>query len=591
MKITLDALESDSPITKPYGEVSIDSVYVNISAFMGTPDTFTGWFRCSDEELTQFWFDAIYTNDMCIDEFRVNDTEPRNAASTSLIGKLVLHDGAKRDRDPYVGDLGVSARTLYLSHNATEAVRNVLADLADHQRSDGWIPPASINDYTLPLFDYPLWYIICSYDLVLYTDDKKYAQKYLPHIRRVLDNFYPSVTNQSSGLLSKGINDTGGYGDYAFLPRQGHVTYYNALYVIALKAAADILDYLSEDVVQSHIYRERAATVTRAMNSFLWSPDTGSFLDTSNGPPAYPQDGNSLSILASVAPASSLAAEAILSHLNHSSLFYGNPFYTSPLPDALPSDFRTRVYPFISHFEILARFMSNSPTTALDQIRRTWRWMSTHDPFSTFWEGIGENGSMYEGGYTSAAHGWSTGVASELTEWILGVQPRAPGYSKWRLRPSGVDDIEWAEGKVPTPRGPILASWSYNKESKTFDVKIDSPKTTIGEICIPMSGLHSAAATFSQKPEEDSSDSFRTSWKHQQQHPFKPPPHLWHSSTDTGRVYLNSKLIWINGLRLPIRETDTAVQQSGTIESGGCGVGYLAVSVRGGLRHHVAVKI
>ncbi|MDW6064210.1 hypothetical protein SAZ11_47610 [Streptomyces sp. FXJ1.4098] len=53
----------------------------------------------------------------------------------------MLHDGPKRDRDPYVGDLAVSARTLYLTHDeAAAAARNVLADLADHQRADGWIP-------------------------------------------------------------------------------------------------------------------------------------------------------------------------------------------------------------------------------------------------------------------------------------------------------------------------------------------------------------------------------------------------------------------------------------------------------------------
>lgn len=81
---------------------------------------------------------------MCIDTVRVNDTDPRDAASPSLIGKLVLLDGAKRDRDPYVGDLGVSAKTLYLSHNAAIAAKNILADLGDHQRADGWIPPASM---------------------------------------------------------------------------------------------------------------------------------------------------------------------------------------------------------------------------------------------------------------------------------------------------------------------------------------------------------------------------------------------------------------------------------------------------------------
>jgi hypothetical protein len=117
---------------------------LDFSGFLGTPDTFTGWFESSDDQLNQWWFDGVYTTDMCTDTFRVNDTEPRRAASPTLLQKLVIHDGVKRDRDPYVGDLAVSARTLFLSHDVPEAARNVLADLADHQRVDGWIPPASM---------------------------------------------------------------------------------------------------------------------------------------------------------------------------------------------------------------------------------------------------------------------------------------------------------------------------------------------------------------------------------------------------------------------------------------------------------------
>lgn len=144
MRISLDALPSDAPYTTPLGQVTIWSVNLQFSGFLGTPDTFTGWFECSEEDLTQWWYDGVYTTDLCTDVFRANDTDPRGAYSASLDGKLVLHDGAKRDRDPYVGDITIAGLTSYLSHDVPEAVRNVLADLADHQRSDGWIPPASM---------------------------------------------------------------------------------------------------------------------------------------------------------------------------------------------------------------------------------------------------------------------------------------------------------------------------------------------------------------------------------------------------------------------------------------------------------------
>ena len=243
LKIYLDALGSDSPITQAYGMVEIESIALNYTGFLGEPDTYQGWFECSDDQLNRFWYGAAYTNQMITDTFRATDVDPRGAANSGLEGKLVLTDGAKRDRDPYVGDIAVSGITNYLTSYVGEAAGNVLADLADHQRSDGWIPPASINGYTLPLFDYALWWVVASWDYVLYTADTAYATQYYPQLLSVLDNYYPANANPSTNLLSK----PSGYGDYAFLPRSGEITYFNALYILALQSA-----FVSLHVTRSH---------------------------------------------------------------------------------------------------------------------------------------------------------------------------------------------------------------------------------------------------------------------------------------------------------------------------------------------------
>lgn len=91
-----------------------------------------------------------------------------------------------------------------------------------------------------------------------------------------------------------------------------------------------------------------------------------------------------------------------MSYFNSLALPYGNPFYVN---DSIGSGFSERLYAFISYFGIQARFLSGDTFTALDQIRRVYGWMFTNNPTITFWEGIGTNGSMYEGAYTSAAHG------------------------------------------------------------------------------------------------------------------------------------------------------------------------------------------
>jgi hypothetical protein len=481
LQISLDALASDAPAAQPWGEVSIDAVWLDFTGYLGTPDSYGGWFLSSDDDLNRYWYGAAYTNELVTDTFRPDDVDPRGADTPGLDGKLVLHDGAKRDRDPYVGDLAVSARTLYLTHDdASAAARDVLADLADHQRADGWIPPASINGYTLPLFDYPLWWVTCSWDYVLHTGDRDYATAYYPRLTTLLDSWYPSVTD-ADGLLSKGLNGTSGYGDYAFLDRTGQITYYNANYVQALGDAAALAGYLghSDD---ANRWTARAGTVAAAVNAHLWDADAGAYLDSSTGAVRHAQDGNAIAITAGVADAA--RAASVLAHLDATTVLpYGNAFMDN---DTIFDGASQRVYAFTSYPELVARFESGREDSALDQIRRTWGWMDRNDPGTTHWEGVGPGGSLYEGAYTSMAHGWSTGVLPALTNELLGVQPTSPGFATWLVRPHP-GSVAWARGQVPTPHGPVTADWT-NQAGGAFTLTVSGPRGTRGSVAVPTGG-------------------------------------------------------------------------------------------------------
>lgn len=484
MRISLDALASDAPDAEPYGTVKVGGVSLDFTAYLGTPGTYQGWFESSDRRLNAYWYGASYTNELVTDTFRPTDIEPRGADSPTLDGRLVLHDGAKRDRDPYVGDVAVSGRTDYLTHAVPEAARNVLADLADHQRADGWIPPASINHYTLPLFDYPLWWVTSSWDYVLYTGDVGYAATYYPNLVKTLDTWYPSVTD-ANGLLAKGLNGTGGYGDYAFLPRTGEVTYYNALYVQALRDAAGLARALGRTPDAAR-WERRAGAVAKAINDHLWDATAGAYLDSATGAVRHGQDGNGLAILAGVA--SSAQANAALAHLAETGAQpYGNAFMDN---DTLVPDGNRRVYAFTSYPEIQARFVSGRADSAIEEIKRLYGWMTAHDPGITDWEGIGTGGSPYEDAYTSMAHGWSTGVVPALTNDLLGVTPSGPGFGTWQVRPHP-GSVTWARGQVPTPHGPLRASWVQGGGQggdRAFTLAVTAPRGTSGDIAVPVGG-------------------------------------------------------------------------------------------------------
>jgi hypothetical protein len=348
-----------------------------------------------------------------------------------------------------------------------------LTDLAAHQRSDGWIPPASINNYTLPLFDYPLWWAYTSWEYVLYTGDIAYADSHFTNLQQLLDGWCVGVTNTSSGLLSKGLDDTGSYGDYAFLSRTAEITYYNALYILALQAGAQLANVTNNTAAAAN-WTARAEVVGSAMNSNLWDASVSAYIDSTDGAVRHAQDGNSLAILAGVADGD--RANASLAYLSKLALPYGNAFMDT---DDLVSDGTERVYAFLSFFEISARFEIGDVSGALDETRRLFGWMATHGPTQTFWEGISTNGTLYEGAYTSAAHGWSTGVTPALTKYVLGVQPVQPGYGLFNVTPS-IGDLTWAAGSVPTPSDPIQVSWELMPGQ--FELNVTIPAGSTGQI-------------------------------------------------------------------------------------------------------------
>lgn len=344
-------------------------------------------------------------------------------------------------------------------------------------------------NYTLDLYDYPMWWVVCTADLVMYTGDTDFATKYYNVMKKTLDEYYGQNLSSTGGLLDK----ENGYGDYAFLPRSGPITYYNALYVQALRSAAQLADLLGQTPDHDK-WTSRASSVSSKLFARNWDESVGAFFDGGPCPnqPAgticnvHAQDGNGLAVV-SGAVNSSIATNLLDYYAGNASRPYGNAFYDN---DALQAGFSQRVYAFISYFELAARFAtSGAAGSAFEEIKRLYGWMSTHDPEITFWEGIGPNGSPYEQGFTSMAHGWSTGIVPLMTNYVLGVKPTQPGFKSWQVCPV-IDGggLDWARGQVGTPYGPFQVSWE-KKNGGTFQMQVDAPAGTSGVVCVPVDGF------------------------------------------------------------------------------------------------------
>lgn len=336
----------------------------------------------------------------------------------------------------------------------------------------------------------------------MYTGNTSYAETYWEALTKTLDGYYPGFIDATTNLVVKPAEID--HGDYAFLPRSGPITYYNALYVHALRYAGQLATFLGK-VEDEERWSARATQVGEALLEHNFDTSVGAFYDGGPCPggdvgtycDVHAQDGNSIAILYGVT--NDTISTSILDYWTEAASYpYGNAFYDSSIlsPD---NRFDERVYALMSYFELAARMATpGTQESAYDEIRRLYGWMATHDPGVTMWEGIGPNGGLYQGGFTSMAHGWSTGIVPVMSNYVLGVTPVDPGFATWQIRPVVEGgDLSWAKGVVPTPSGGIKVSWERHdvEAGDVLTLEIETPEGTKGVVHVPTLGLEGATVT------------------------------------------------------------------------------------------------
>jgi alpha-L-rhamnosidase len=78
-------------------------------------------------------------------------------------------------------------------------------------------------------------------------------------------------------------------------------------------------------------------------------------------------------------------------------------------------------------------------------------------------------------------HAWGAAPANILPRHVLGAQPLTAGWQRALVRPHP-GRLESADGKIPTPRGPLWVSW---KNSSTFEISINLPDGVSAQVELP----------------------------------------------------------------------------------------------------------
>ena len=425
-----------------------------------------GSFETSDPLLNRIWLASLKTANDGVEKPIVLD--PRGC---QIYLSLVILDGPVRDRCPYIGDEAVSGMTLLVAGNRLLTLRTMIWWFATVQNADGSIPASPLLNHTRVLIDYNAYWIETLYDYTLYTGDMSLLRKVFPNLVRLVDGLYPKHVG-ANGMLQNWLPG----GDYAYISRGGTtVAYYNAQYVRALDMAATLAVWHG-DQTHARPWRARATTVASQFSAAFWDSAAGAFTDTPGDPMVHPQDGNVFAILAGLATAQQ--ASSALAHIDATmSRSQGDTITDSSAWDNDVWGFggTERIYPFISYFDVLARFAVGDEAGALDLIRREWGFMLQNGP-GTMWESIDAFTGKPVDVLPSWDHGWSSGAAPALTTQVLGVRPTSPGFATFVVTPHP-GDLQWAKGDVPTPHGTIHVSWKLSAGSPV--VTVSAPHGTV----------------------------------------------------------------------------------------------------------------
>ena len=380
-----------------------------------------GSFRSNDERLNQIWETGAYTVHLNMQDY--------------------LWDGIKRDRLVWVGDMHPEVSTIHAVFGFNEVVPRSLDFIRDRTPHHEWMNGIST---------YSIWWILIHEDLWLRQGNRAYLEAQRDYLLALLAKLANHVGPDGRETL-----DGWRFVDWPTSNNEPAVAAgLQALLVLALDAGERLARELRDDATA-----QRCADAATRARAIVPAP---------NGS----KSAAALQILAGQRDPRAAAREFLVpGGAQGVSTFYG-------------------------YYVLRALGRAEESQHALNLIRDFWGAMLDRGA-TTFWEDFnlewlegssridqlpapgekdihGDFGAYsYEGFRHSLCHGWASGPTAWLSEFVLGVQPLAPGCTRVRIAPQ-LGDLEWVEGTYPTPHGPIKVRHERRPDG-SIDSEIDAP--------------------------------------------------------------------------------------------------------------------
>jgi alpha-L-rhamnosidase len=438
------------------------------------PWSIQGAFRSSDPRLNQIWEMCVYSLRLC---------------SEDVFTDCPTYEQVCWTGDACHADVLVHA----VAHGDPRLPRRVLLLVADSLRhlpiANSQVPGDWENDL-IPNWSW-LWAIGCA-NYYQHTADAEFARQ-----------VYPALAKQSATLAASrnaaGLVELKGYWhllDWARIP-DGYdqvLAHESILGVGALEAAA-VIARAAGLPAEAERWEQLAAELAAAVNTECWRPDQNAYSDVwlPGGVPPHAlvtagygtttayhdsvsQPTNITALLTGVAPPERAA------------------LITPRLLDC-PEDWVESGTPWMAALggQMLAE--RGYLPAVLNMIRDKWGGMLDRGSTTT-WElfpGFEAMGSWWT---RSWCHAWATLPAYLLSSYVLGIRPLEPGFRRALIAPQ-LADLSWAEGRVPTPHGPINVR--IERAERGQSVQVSLPAGVPAELRLPARAgqapvVHGAAA-------------------------------------------------------------------------------------------------
>jgi len=382
---------------------------------------YLGSFECDDKRLNDIFSTAVYTVHLNMQEF--------------------LWDGIKRDRLVWLGDMHPEVMTIMSVFGDNEVIQKSLDKGRDTTPLPGWMNGISA---------YSMWWVLIHRDFYLYRGNLAYLTEQKDYLSGLLKLFISNIDGNKESIR-------GGtrFLDWPTSNNPGVIhAGYQALLTMTLEAGAQIAGWLSDGELKAACL-DAVKNLKGYVPEHLWIKQSASLLalagliDPAEGAKVVLKDG--------------------------------------------PDGFST----FYGYYMLESLAKAGQYDSALDIISQYWGAMLDLGA-TTFWEDLtysdvvnagridefvpqgkfdihADGGAYcYIGLRHSLCHGWASGPAPWLMQYVLGVTPLEPGCKTVRIKPH-LGRLSYAKGSFPTPYGVIEIEHRKGSDGKIVS-RIKAPK-------------------------------------------------------------------------------------------------------------------